>query len=54
MDGEKKVNRYRSGTKNPDQEVLVYTDGQGNTKVHVVDFQKGKVTTLSKKEGAPG
>ena len=46
----KGVNRYRSGTKNPAQEVHVYRDEHGKTKVHLVDYETGKVETLEKKE----
>jgi len=46
----KAVNRYRSGTKNPEQEVHVFRDENGQVKVHIVDYERGKVTTLAKKE----
>lgn len=44
----KGVNRYRSGVKNPYQQVLIYRE-KGLTKVHIVDYEKGKVTTLEEK-----
>ncbi len=49
----KSVNRYRSGVHNPQQEVHVYQDGK-QVVVHLVDYVKGTVTTVEKKEGAPG
>jgi hypothetical protein len=45
----KGVNRYRSGTKNPEQEVHVFRDEDGQIKVHLVDYNVGKVITLTKK-----
>jgi hypothetical protein len=46
----KGVNRYRSGTRRPEQEVHVYRDEHGKVKVHIVDYESGKVITLDKKE----
>jgi hypothetical protein len=47
---DKRVNRYRSGSKNPEQEVHVFRDEEGQVKVHIVDYEAGKIITL-KKEG---
>lgn len=53
MEKKQRVNRYRSGTKNTEQEVHIFRDEHGQIKVHIVDYATGKVTTLSKKgEGA--
>lgn len=50
MEKEKaKVNRYKSGVKNPEREVLVYS-GEDKVVVHIVDWEKGKVATLRKGE----
>ena len=49
MNKKKRVNRYRSGSKNPEQEVHVFRGEDGQVKVHIVDYEAGKVTTLTKK-----
>jgi len=46
----KGVNRYRSGVKNKEQEVHVFRDDNGQVKVHIVNYDQGRVTTLEKKE----
>jgi len=43
-----KVNRYRSGIRNPWQEVQVYRDKE-KIKVYVIDWRTAKVTTLEAK-----
>lgn len=44
--GRERVNRYRSGVKNPGQEVLVLND-QAKIVIHLVDWRRGRVLTLS-------
>lgn len=44
MSKPKKVNRYRSGSHNPEIEVHIYRGR--DIVVHVVDWQEGKVETL--------
>ena len=43
----KEVNRYRSGTKNPQQEVHVWRS-KDKTKVYIIDYKEGRVVLLEK------
>jgi hypothetical protein len=41
------VNYYRSGTKNPDRQVITWEDEEtGETKVHIVELNKRRIRTL--------
>ena len=43
------VNYYRSGTKNPDRQVITWEDEEtGETKVHIVELNKRRIRTLER------
>ena len=44
------VNYYRSGTKNPDRQVITWEDEEtGETKVHIVELNKRRIRPLERR-----